>query len=80
MGGIALGLGLAALLEYRDTSLRTDDDVIAAVALPVLAMIPLMVTTAEERTNVRSRWLMLGGAAAALLVCTAALIWKVTAH
>jgi polysaccharide chain length determinant protein (PEP-CTERM system associated) len=80
MAGIALGLSLAALFEYRDTSLRTDDDVIAAIALPVLAMIPLMVTSADERTRVRARWLMVGGAAAALMVCTAALIWKVTAH
>src|SRR6185503_2219195 len=26
--GLALGLGLAALLEYRDTTLKSDDDVV----------------------------------------------------
>jgi uncharacterized protein involved in exopolysaccharide biosynthesis len=80
LGGLGLGLGLAALLEYRDTSLRTDDDVVTAVALPVLAMIPMMVTTAEERQRLRNRWLIVGSAAAAVVLCTAAFLWKVAAH
>ncbi len=52
--GLGLGLGLAALLEYRDTSLRTDEDVVTAVALPVLAVIPIMITTAEQRRRTRN--------------------------
>jgi len=39
-GGLALGLGLAFLLEMRDTSLRTERDVEASLQLPVLAMVP----------------------------------------
>jgi protein tyrosine kinase modulator len=80
MAGLALGVGLAGLLEYLDTSLRTDDDVVIAVSLPVLAMIPLMVTTAEERQKLRGRWLVVGSAAAAVALGTAALLWKVAAH
>src|SRR5438552_8798898 len=35
IGGLGFGLGLVALLEYRDSSLRSDDDVIPSLALPV---------------------------------------------
>ena len=38
-GGIFLGLLLAALLEYRDTSLRTEKDVWAFTKLPTLAIV-----------------------------------------
>lgn len=39
-GGLALGLGLAFVLETRDTSLRTERDVEFSLHLPVLALIP----------------------------------------
>ena len=39
-GGLALGLGLAFLLEIRDTSMRTERDIEFFLRLPVLAMIP----------------------------------------
>jgi polysaccharide chain length determinant protein (PEP-CTERM system associated) len=39
-GGLALGLGLAFFLEVRDTSLRTEQDVETFLHLPVLAMVP----------------------------------------
>ncbi len=39
-GGLALGLGLAFVLEMRDTSLRTERDVEFSLHLPVLALIP----------------------------------------
>jgi polysaccharide chain length determinant protein (PEP-CTERM system associated) len=37
--GVLLGLGLAALLEYRDTSLRNERDIWAFTKLPTLAVI-----------------------------------------
>jgi polysaccharide chain length determinant protein (PEP-CTERM system associated) len=80
LAGLGLGLGLVALLEYRDTTLRTDDDVVMAVGLPVLAMIPMIVTSADRRHRLRARWLMVASAAAALVLCTAALLWKVAAR
>ena len=50
--GIALGLGagllLAGFLEYRDTTLKTDADVVSTLMLPVLAMIPELTTPASE--------------------------------
>jgi uncharacterized protein involved in exopolysaccharide biosynthesis len=39
-GGLVLGLGLALLLELRDKSLRSENDVIAALDLPVLSQVP----------------------------------------
>lgn len=39
-GGLALGIGLALLLEMRDKSLRNEGDVIAALELPVLSQVP----------------------------------------
>ncbi len=39
-GGLALGLAIAFLLEFRDTSFRTERDVEFALRLPVLAMVP----------------------------------------
>ena len=39
-GGLAIGLGLALLLELRDKSLRNESDVIAALDLPVLSQVP----------------------------------------
>jgi polysaccharide chain length determinant protein (PEP-CTERM system associated) len=77
--GVAIGLGIAALLEYRDTSLRTDDDVVTTVALPVLAMIPKMTTSAEQRRRIRNRWLILSSATAAV-VGVAAFVWKIVAR
>jgi len=39
-GGLALGLGLAFLLEMKDSSFKTERDVEFALHLPVLAMVP----------------------------------------
>ncbi len=44
-GGAGLGLGLVFLIVYRDSSLKTDDDVTGSLGLPVLALVPMMQTT-----------------------------------
>jgi uncharacterized protein involved in exopolysaccharide biosynthesis len=78
--GFAIGLGLAVLLEYRDTSLKTDDDVLTALTIPVLAMVPIMMTKSDVRRRHRMR--LAGGIAATLLVVAAVaaatwfLVWK----
>jgi hypothetical protein len=77
LAGLALGLALAALIEYRDTTLRTDDDVAVTIALPLLAMIPMMVTSAEQRQRLRARWLVVASAATVVVLGTAAVLWKV---
>ena len=47
--GFGLGLAIVALLEYRDRSFKTDDEVKQVLSLPVLAIVPLMRSTAEQR-------------------------------
>jgi capsular polysaccharide biosynthesis protein len=58
VGGLALGLGLAFVLEMRDTSFRTERDVEFSLHLPVLAMIPaidpLSVKKSKESVKLRA--------------------------
>lgn len=49
IAGLALGLGLVALLEFRDRSLRTKEDAAAVLNLPVLATVPTIPTRRERR-------------------------------
>ena len=74
--GMAIGVGLIALLEYRDRSLRTDDDVMLVLALPVLAVIPQMLTSGERQV-MRRRKLMMSAAGAVAVMCVAVVfVWK----
>lgn len=75
--GLGIGLLLAALLEYRDTSLKTDEDVLAALGLPVLAVVPVMRTEAERQRQWRRRlWVLSVGTAATVLSVVALVFWK----
>ena len=75
--GFGLGVAFVALLTYRDTTLKTDEDVMTSLALPVLAVIPVMVT-ADERRSLRRRRLLLAVAASAatVLVGAVAVAWR----
>jgi polysaccharide chain length determinant protein (PEP-CTERM system associated) len=68
LAGLGIGLVLAALLEYRDRSLRTEDDVVLTLALPVLALVPTMVTRIERLKQRRRRFLLASSGAAFALV------------
>jgi polysaccharide chain length determinant protein (PEP-CTERM system associated) len=76
MAGLGLGLALAALLEYRDTSLRTEDDVLVALSLPVVALVPTILTDAERRRSRRHRWVLGSSAVVTLIVSAVAIVWK----
>jgi capsular polysaccharide biosynthesis protein len=66
LGGLAIGVGLLWLLEYRDRTLRTEQEVLDALELPVLALVPSMVGVRERRQRVlgRKRYLALVARAA----------------
>ena len=51
--GLLIGLGLVTLFEYRDPSLRTEHEVMAAVGLPVLAAIPIIKSEIESSRILR---------------------------
>jgi polysaccharide chain length determinant protein (PEP-CTERM system associated) len=65
LGGLAIGVGLLWLLEYRDRTLRTEQEVLDALELPVLALVPTMVGARERRQRlVDRRYIRLIAAAA----------------
>lgn len=75
--GLGLGIGLVALLEYQDSSFRTDDEVVSTLALPVVAVIPLMLSQVE-RVKRRRRSMLVGSAFAVVvfgLVAAGAWLW-----
>ena len=74
-GGLAVGLVLIALLEVRDTSFKTDDDVLMVLGLPVLAVVPLMRSRGERRRVFRLRLLMHLGLGATVATCLAVVVY-----
>jgi polysaccharide chain length determinant protein (PEP-CTERM system associated) len=65
--GLAVGLGFVFLLEWRDTTLKSEGDVRLATGLPVLAFVPVLMTRSDHERAMRRR-LVLGVATAILLV------------
>ena len=46
--GLILGAALGAFIEYRDTSLRSEDEILRSLVLPVLAAISIMTTVGDR--------------------------------
>ena len=46
--GMLIGVGFGAFLEYRDTSLRNEDEILRTLVLPVLAAIPILTAVADR--------------------------------
>ena len=55
VAGLALGMLLIGLLEYRDPSFRNEDEVMRVLSLPVLALIPVMEDHAGPKAGKRAR-------------------------
>ena len=49
--GLGLGLGLALLLELKDRSIRTEDDLAAIVDLPILVSLPWVGNRRPKRSR-----------------------------
>lgn len=76
--GLVIGLGLIALLEYRDTTFKKEEEITRLLGLPVLALIPLMEPESQQRRR-RRRHLLVGFASVLFAAATAAavLFWRV---
>jgi len=74
--GLGIGLGLVVLLEFFDSTFKTDDDIISALNLPVLALIPLMRTTQEVLRARRLHRLLAVASATVVFVVAALIAWK----
>lgn len=56
VAGVLLGLLSVALLEYRDSAFRTEQEVSRVLALPVLALVPKARYEADVRAERRRLW------------------------
>ncbi|HEV2223353.1 MAG TPA: XrtA system polysaccharide chain length determinant [Candidatus Acidoferrales bacterium] len=63
--GIAVGVGLMALLELTDARVRSEEDLEGLIAARVLVGIPRISTPKEDHDRIRMRWM---GRAAAVVV------------
>jgi polysaccharide chain length determinant protein (PEP-CTERM system associated) len=68
IAGLGVGLGFIALLEYRDKGLRSEDDVLSVLRLPVLAVIPVIETRLDLTRKRRRRVLGVVSTAAVVIV------------
>lgn len=73
--GLALGLLLVALLEYRDKSFKTDAEVARVLTLPVLAVVPMMRSAAEQKRMFRHRFVIGIGFGTTVVACAAVVVY-----
>ncbi len=72
--GLVLGLGLVGLTEFRDSSFRSEADVLNALSLPVLASVPFA-PTERDVDAARRRRLAFSTAAMVVLAGSAVVFW-----
>jgi glucose-6-phosphate-specific signal transduction histidine kinase len=69
VGGLALGIALTVVMELVDRSLKTATEVGLVLNMPVIGLIPMVITRRDRR---RARWRHLGfslGLAAMFAAC-----------
>jgi polysaccharide chain length determinant protein (PEP-CTERM system associated) len=71
--GLVLGLCVTVFLEYRDASFKSEEDILRALNLPVLALVPTM-TTAQERRYLRRRRIAIDVVAGLLVVASVTMV------
>jgi uncharacterized protein involved in exopolysaccharide biosynthesis len=74
--GLAVGLALVALVEYRDSTFKTDSELGGILALPVLAVVPLMLSETERRSKFRKRLILNLGLGSTVAVCLAVITYS----
>ena len=74
--GLGLGLALLALIEYRDTTFRIEDDFAWSLSLPVLAVIPAMITRPERLRAKRRRLVTVSASVVVMAGAIAVIVWK----
>lgn len=67
--GLCVGLGLAALLEIMDTSLRSDKDVALYSAVPVLVRLPVLRSAGETTRRKLAKGLRIVWVAMLVVLC-----------
>ena len=74
LAGLGLGLLLVGVSGYRDSTMRSEADLLGAIDLPLLALTPFVTTEADLRRERRGRWIV---SVAVVVACagTGALFW-----
>jgi hypothetical protein len=75
LGGLMFGAVLVGLLEYRDSTFKTDDDVTSVLALPVLAVVPLMESKVDRKVHRRRNFLIGAGLGTTVAACLALVVY-----
>ena len=73
--GLFLALGVTAVVEYRDMTLRTEDEIVRTLVLPVIAAIPIMTAIADLRRQRRNK-LVLTAVTVTTIVAVSAAAWQ----
>jgi polysaccharide chain length determinant protein (PEP-CTERM system associated) len=80
VAGLLLGFVFVAIKELRDTSFRTEDEVMAALSMPVLALIPAMSSAREQRDRLwKRRWADLAGTGLLIVAVAVVVVWRLRA-
>jgi uncharacterized protein involved in exopolysaccharide biosynthesis len=75
--GLLLGVLFVGVKEFMDSSFRSEDEVMATLSLPVLALIPVMASTRErEQVRRRERWLDVTGVACLAVAAVVLVVWR----
>jgi len=76
VAGLLIGAALILLVEYRDSTLAGEDDVVRLFQLPVLALVPVMMS-ADDRRRARTRRSMLVAMVGLVAILGSALaVWR----
>ena len=74
LAGLGLGLLLVGLAQSRDSSMRSEADLLGSIDLPVLALLPFVTTEGDFRRQRRRRWIV-SAAVVAVSVAAGAVFW-----
>jgi hypothetical protein len=72
--GFVIGFAIVALLELKDTSFRTEGDILNVLSLPVLATVPFA-PSAADLAHTQRRTMLYAASGAAMLVACAGVFW-----
>jgi polysaccharide chain length determinant protein (PEP-CTERM system associated) len=75
--GLLIGLGLVVLIEFRDSTFKTETEVGRILAIPVLALVPTLASERERRrTKTRIVLVDLAGTAVVVVTATVLILWR----
>ena len=77
LAGLAMGFFAVFLLEVRDSSLKTEADVLQVLGLPVLAMVPAVVTAVDQRSKRRRAFVVATAVLCLVAAGVGVVVWKV---